>query len=134
MKKIKLRIWNSKDKCFHYPDREGRMFGLTLNGLVCVATACETLTIAQIDEEGFQDYEAQLSTGLIDSDGKLIYEGDILEWSAPKDKPNVEKSGVVVYENGCFHVGSFPLSAVAFRSEIIGNVNQNPELVSKAKS
>ena len=130
MKKIKLRLWNLKDKCFHYPEREGCNFGITLNGLVTVSTSCETLGISNIDEEGNQDYNVNLFTGLIDSDGKPIYEGDIIEWSAPKDKPNVEKSGLVTFsDNACYMAGSHPLSAVAFRSEIMGNIYENPQLL-----
>lgn len=129
MRKIKLRIWNKRENGFHYPDREGRFFGITIGGLVCVATACDTLKIADVDEEGFQEYEAQLSTGLLDSDGKHIYEGDILEWSVSKDKANVENRGIVTFsEETGYMVGSLSLATVAFRSEIIGNNHEHAEL------
>lgn len=86
------------------------------------------------------DYEVQQFTGLFDSAGKEIYEGDILELFSNK--------GVVVFEDtedAAFEVifmedylegtrqGELMVCGENFfapKSNIIGNVFENPELLS----
>ena len=73
-------------------------------------------------------------TGLKDSKGIEIYEGDILSvWY--KDKEKDQRQIVeVFFEEGQFVVSHFAINLVAGRnncSEVIGNIHENPELLNE---
>ena len=74
-------------------------------------------------------------TGLTDKNGKLIFEGDILEGY---DFDADSGYGVVELYDGAFEVanddwvGTFHENYRSFLFEIIGNVHDNPELVKGA--
>lgn len=81
------------------------------------------------------------STGLVDVNGKEIFEGDVVEstwFNDYDDCVGYRKAGTVVYRNGYFGI-EYPgdvekrysptILDFAVSVEIIGNVHQNPELV-----
>lgn len=75
-------------------------------------------------------------TGLFDSKGKEIYEGDILEFNQESDAPNFRWVSEVVFEDE-----AWKLKNVRYRNyltsisnpvqylKIVGNVYENPELL-----
>jgi uncharacterized phage protein (TIGR01671 family) len=74
-------------------------------------------------------------TGLLDSNGKEIYEGDIVRFELPPMVLTNEKTavGVVVYEYGQFlviiHAMRFTIFSIINDCTIIGNVHDSPELL-----
>lgn len=73
-------------------------------------------------------------TGLKDRNGKEIYEGDILkgENGAFGEVYYNEKTWAYLYRNGWGHpVEGYPHP---LHSEIIGNIHENPELISEGKA
>lgn len=69
-------------------------------------------------------------TGLIDKNGKEIYEGDIV---IPFSKENKMNNSVIVYEFNQFRIKGTSLywSWDLQQIEVIGNIYENPELLFK---
>lgn len=117
MRTLKFRIWNTKNKCF-YTDEH-------------VKTNFFSFFIERMPGEPIMQY-----TGLLDKNGKEIYEGDIVSCE--------DKYGVVEYDpqqggfiilfqphnekqkSECAYLASTYPSPI---KEIIGNIYQNPELL-----
>lgn len=116
---IKFRAWDTKnkkwlkDEDFLVSPQYGGVFEWFFDG----GTSRTALS----------DIEIMQFTGLLDKNGKEIYEGDILTGNY-----------VVRYEGGCFVVqlSKSETGAVAWllyrrELEVIGNIYENPELIQK---
>lgn len=75
-------------------------------------------------------YTVQQFTGLLDKNGKEIYEGDIIKqiendgWGCSDSQ--TEEQYIIEFRNGCFLAYGKCLSS---QMEIIGNIFENPELL-----
>lgn len=100
---------------------------------------CETwLTDFAINQDGeinkfFNSEEAlkrrfvlMQSTGLKDKNGKLIYEGDILNYACLAGYSDIY---TCTFNNGSFLIGGLLVSNTHLKSEVIGNIYENPELL-----
>ena len=83
----------------------------------------------------YEDCELMQYTGLKDSKGAEIYEGDIVEWE--DSTAEEDYYGAVVYpkEEVKFKGGSFyPVCMMPGEEfEIIGNIHENPDLLDNSK-
>ena len=124
MRQIKFRVWDKRLGDWRY-------FELS-----------DVYGWGQDNPNGYCDVklsEAQQFTGLLDKNGKEIYEGDILKWNESRIMKVIWGSvGWTLWSdlfksfghpdgNDCgeYHTKSYCLS-----SEIIGNIYENPELLS----
>lgn len=82
---------------------------------------------------GNPEYETMQFTGLLDRNGKEIYEGDIVVGKELEVLEKKEKywKEVVVWMNGFWSPPMMTLMEA--EPEIIGNIYENPELISKSK-
>ena len=67
-------------------------------------------------------------TGLVNEKGKEIYEGDIFKYSIPDDE--VEFIEEVNFNLGSFDLDNAALGAFYDCGIVIGNIYENPELIS----
>ena len=65
-------------------------------------------------------------TGLKDKNGKLIYEGDILNCSC---LPGYSDIYTCTFNNGSFLIGGLLISNTHLKSEVIGNIYQDSHLL-----
>lgn len=80
-------------------------------------------------------------TGLLDKNGKEIYEGDILAGHNPRYEEAGGEPSVIKWdeENACFAIfrggvsSGYKISSEVEWNEIIGNIWENPDLLSNPK-
>ena len=115
MREIKFRAWNKDEK-------KWCQVLIRENGLVANPNEHNTWKSIPI---------LMQLTGLLDKNGKEIYEGDIVLCS---HRPTGIKKAEVVFENGCFIVNGFYIDAVWSEPlEVVGNIYENPELINQGE-
>ena len=87
-----------------------------------------------------EDVEFMQSTGLKDKNGVEIYEGDVINYRNSFRNPmtgsgslSINRDFKIIFENGEFKAKGFDirLKNILSYSEVIGNIYENPELLSE---
>lgn len=120
MREIKFRCWDKLNKIMDYEPwgPEYLCEGVPINDCLTSFPSSEYSGLMQF-------------TGLLDKNGKEIFEADILNW------PDSFKAQVLWCEEDCAfqistigHIGgAFLNQEYMLNFEIIGNIHQNPELL-----
>lgn len=128
--RFKFRVWDKENKCMHYPSRYSN-FNI-VNGVIVKIDSYLTgngVYRGKGVAYEFDDAVIMQSTGLKDKNGKLIYEGDIIENLIIKAKY------IVVFSNAKFMLKSTIsesyLSPDTNFNEVIGNIYENKELINE---
>ncbi len=136
MKTIKYRAWDIKEKAMYIPSE----LQFRSEGVFCYYG---TLNSKEYDGKEYYDnrklcneysgreQEAILMqfTGLLDKNGKEIYEGDIFQDEESGDCDFVEWN--IAYSGWSTNIWFEPLELTeqASRIEVVGNIYENPELL-----
>lgn len=114
-REIKFRAWNKKGKSMEL-----------FNELICGLSENQTeTTLEQFFRD--RDFIFMQFTGLLDKNGKEIYEGDIVRYG---DNGTEQQYPVSYSEiSACFIPRRKSKNGNVRKFEIIGNIYQNPELL-----
>jgi uncharacterized phage protein (TIGR01671 family) len=134
-RKIKFRVWDSKNKKFIHENDfciyRGNPVEIRTqvgDGYCCIDLATTDCGSGEYVEF---DWVVQQYTGIKDSAGNEIYEGDILKYTLGFEETYIsivsfiDNGWQLVNTDGILHC---PLNYYPER-EIIGNINENPELL-----
>lgn len=131
MQKIKFRCWDKNKKQM----RAVRDICFDQYGTIDVYCECDDINEPAKGNDSLMQF-----TGLLDRNGKDIYEGDVVQEDIRRDKrskPIMRWSVVVYSEKGMFIVECLPKSLRQWNElykendevEVIGNIYENPELL-----
>lgn len=121
MREIKFRYWNSFGKHYHYDQN-------------CVIECLRQQLIGEYNHIADGSFFEQF-TGLLDKNGREIYEGDVLavDYDEIGSPITCGFMGIVEYLEGAFWVSNNTDSEPVFQEiaewKVIGNIHENQELL-----
>ena len=121
MRDIKFRVWdNERNAMFNSKSVDIDFF----EGKIEITS--DTIRYDEVYTDEIKDFELMQYVGCKDKNNKEIYEGDIV-----KTKEHI---GQIIYSKGMFFIdvkGDFylPIYNVTEFMEVIGNIYENPELI-----
>jgi YopX protein len=133
MREIKFRAWSNRDKCWcgafsvHKSGLFTEITGARMENGVCIAYA-DWIDLSKQTEIVLMQY-----TGINDKNDKEIYEGDIVN-------SDYFPLSTVSFDDGAFILQAIKVKLFQrwvishFELEVIGNIYENPELISGASS
>ena len=139
MRELKYRVWSKKQKTYDYehPFNKPGDFYIAQNG-VLFSDYGNAIT-PEVKQDNFI---IEQSTDIKDKNGKMIYVGDIVKMKFPYDKRFIGKF-VVIKDTNSPRIGLIDntktdeifnlYNYMSNHYEVIGNINENPGLLSKDK-
>jgi len=135
MREIKFRAWHKTEKILGVVDVLTRL-GAFLVGSAPTEVSIQGDFVVQLDNNNghfckLDEIELMQFTGLLDKNGKEIYEGDVIKFTS--DVLKIKKIFFIEFQEGRFIPIPFTkyISEIANNGEVIGNIYENPELLTK---
>lgn len=137
--RLKFRVWDKENKCLHYPTRYSNF--TIVNGTVVKIESYPIANSAYLGKRISWEFDYAVimqCTGLKDKNGKLIYEGDVVNgtcgvyWGKMIVKFNENEAKFYMYRidkrytDLHFHGKN---QEDNFELEVIGNIYENTELL-----
>lgn len=139
-RQIKFRAWSNRDKCWC------GAFSIHKTGLFSECINASVVNGVPVADAHWQDLFTQDEivleqfTGLLDKNGKEIYEGDIVRFRyADNVEPTYQGTIAFVNRNGVYQCAAFLIAVpngtpydiplAADWIEVIGNIHENPDLI-----
>lgn len=122
--RFKIRAWNEETKSYFNP------LDPSVNGLVLSIQGISGNFDMYGQDLNSDKFIMEQCTGIKDKNGKLIYEGDIVE-----THDYTTEHSQIVFDKGCYVLKSKDsamyehLSSYEEECKIIGNIHENPELL-----
>ena len=137
-RKIKFRVWSVKEGLMSDPFTfrdimSDELFGMSITPFIDIFTG---VPVDEVEDD--TKYILMQYTGLKDKNGKEIYEGDLIQLQDPYNMSWANGCAEVVFSNE--YVGGWVvqngkhnlnLGSRQNHLKIIGNIHQNPELLTK---
>ena len=125
-REIKFRAWDKNNKSLHNIWMLDFDCGFKNAKEIGIEIEEDCLTKYRVSEQ--DNFILMQFTGLLDKNGKEIYEGDIVEYITDplEDSPYNKEIEVIEWENGSFYIPN--------NCEVIGNIYENPELINLEKN
>ncbi len=127
--RFKFRLWDKAISEMSYDVCVGFIKDGINRDWVCADTTCGQITYT---EDKLKDIILMQCTGLKDINGKLIYEGDIVQETSIDGIYKIGYKKCAIYLESEDHICYLHELAKAFsekRLKIIGNIYENPELL-----
>ena len=129
MRIIKFRFWDSFNECYSYSDNQSSLYAF--------------FNLYEATEKGDNNPILEHFTGLVDKNGKEIYDGDIVEaWSegykhTGEIRFRLEAQPCYIIYPAFANQGFWKIHGQKNRKgiytddgiEVIGNIHENPELI-----
>ena len=137
LKDFDFRVWYSDSESLLYANKEHLFLGYSQRECGEVIQEYGELEMhAYLNDEPLcpDACEIELFTGFCDTNGKRIYEGDIVEWGNFSEKVGVIvstfRSGVKIYEKKTGEIIDYIFIKNMYNNcSVIGNIHENPELL-----
>lgn len=118
---IKFRIWDEQEKAYWTPEANGDSAAISLDGRVAFG-----YIDGDMSTDDFNKTVEQF-TGLLDKNGKEIYEGDVLEFSGE----HFDVSWCNSIDGYMARASNTSLNKWHWiAAEVVGNIHENPEFFS----